>query len=103
MKHNFVQFRNLKPELVTTWTDGRLTIAQQLESARCRRTRPLPKRITALGGFYVINSELTVVVSRAASLLGQEILAASRASSLRLRPAPIGESIGRRPHPGGPS
>jgi putative hydrolase len=43
MKQNFVQFRDLKPELVnvelqvhTTWTDGRSTIAEQLESARQR-------------------------------------------------------------------
>jgi putative hydrolase len=43
MKHNFVQFRNLKPELVnvelqvhTTWTDGSSTIAEQLESAQQR-------------------------------------------------------------------
>ena len=43
MRRNFVQFRSLKPELVnvelqvhTTWTDGRSTIAEQLEGAQRR-------------------------------------------------------------------
>ena len=108
MRRNFVQFRSLKPELVnvelqvhTTWTDGRSTIAEQLESAQQRGLATIAfteheRRDTNwFAGF-------AVAVREARHRYAKHDRPASHQGGNRS--ASIGESMtGRRPHPGEPS
>jgi len=108
MRRNFVQFRSLKPELVnvelqvhTTWTDGRSTIAEQLESARQRGlgtiafTEHVRRDTDWFAGF-------TAAVREARHRYAKHDRPASHQGGKRF--ASIGESMrGRRPHPGEPS